>query len=87
LEPSRFIHGFRRANLAIEVLEIAPSRRADLACELVLDTGRRPGIIYTPARKQADTLAAELAGHFATAAYHAGFEGEYRERVQQEFLT
>ena len=86
-QPARFIHGFRRANLAIEVLEIAPSRRAELACELLLDAGRRPGIIYTPTRKQADTLAAELAGHFATAAYHAGLEAEYRERVQEEFLV
>jgi superfamily II DNA helicase RecQ len=86
-QPARFIHGFRRANLAIEVLEIAPSRRAELACELLLDASRRPGIIYTPTRKQADKLAAELAGHFATAAYHAGLEAEYRERVQEEFLA
>jgi len=86
-QPARFIHGFRRANLAIEVLEIAPSRRAELARELLLDAGRRPGIVYTPTRKQADTLAAELAGHFATAAYHAGLEAENRERVQEEFLA
>ena len=87
VQPARFIHGFRRTNLAIEVLEIAPSRRAELACELLLDAGRRPGIIYAPTRKQADTLAAELAGHFATAAYHAGLEAEYRERVQEEFFV
>jgi DNA topoisomerase-3 len=86
-QPARFIHGFRRTNLAIEVLEIAPSRRAELACELLLEAGRRPGIIYTPTRKQADKLAAELGGHFATAAYHAGLEAEYRERVQEEFLV
>jgi superfamily II DNA helicase RecQ len=67
-------------------VEIAPSRRAELACEL-LSNGRRPSIIYTPTRKQADTLAAELARHFPTAAYHAGLEAEYRERVQEEFLV
>ena len=86
-QPARFIHGFRRANLAIEVVEIAPSRRAELACELLLDARRRPSIIYTPTRKQADKLAAELTPHFATAAYHAGLEAEYRERVQEEFLA
>ena len=86
-QPARFIHGFRRANIAIEVVEIAPSRRAELACELLLDAGRRPGILYTPTRKQADTLAAELAGHFPTAAYHAGLEAEHRKRVQEEFLA
>jgi superfamily II DNA helicase RecQ len=86
-QPARFIHGFRRANLAIEVVEIAPSRRAELACELLLEAGRRPGIIYTPTRKQADALAAELASHFPTAAYHAGLEAEHRKRVQEEFLA
>jgi DNA topoisomerase-3 len=86
-QPARFIHGFRRANLAIEVVEIAPSRRAKLACELLLNTGRRPSIIYTPTRKQADTLAAQLAQHFPTAAYHAGLEADYRERIQEEFLA
>ncbi len=86
-QPARFIHGFRRANLAIEVVEIAPSRRAEFACELLLDAGRRPSIIYTPTRKQADKLAAELARNFPTAAYHAGLEAEYRERVQEEFLA
>ena len=29
-QPARFIHGFRRDNLAIEVVEIAPSQRAAL---------------------------------------------------------
>ena len=52
----RFIHGFRRSNIAIEVVEIAPSERAELACELLLDAGHRPGIIYTPTRKQAERL-------------------------------
>ena len=29
-QPARFIHGFRRDNLAIEVVEVAPSQRAAL---------------------------------------------------------
>jgi DNA topoisomerase-3 len=30
-QATRFIHGFRRANIAIEVVEVAPSQRAALA--------------------------------------------------------
>ncbi|MGD1091728.1 MAG: ATP-dependent DNA helicase RecQ [Bryobacteraceae bacterium] len=85
-ESERFIHGFRRSNIAIEVVEIGPSQRAELACELLLDAGRRPAIIYTPTRKQADSLAAELGRQVRTAAYHAGLDAEHRRRVQDEFL-
>jgi DNA topoisomerase-3 len=86
-EPTRFIHGFRRDNIAIEVVEVAPSQRAALACELLGDEHRRPGIVYVPTRKQADTLAAELAGYFSAGAYHAGLDAERRKRVQEEFLA
>jgi DNA topoisomerase-3 len=82
---ARFIHGFRRANIAIEVVEVAPSQRSALVCELLLDKARRPGIVYTPTRKQAESVAAELAAHFPTAAYHAGLDTEHRQRVQKEF--
>ena len=85
-QPARFIHGFRRANIAIEVVEIAPSQRAELAGELLREAERRPAIVYTPTRKQAESLAAELAAHFPAAAYHAGLDAERRQRVQEEFL-
>ncbi len=87
IRSERFIHGFRRANIAIEVVEAAPSQRAALACDLLLGGERRPGIVYTPTRKQAESLAAELAAHFSTASYHAGLDAERRKRVQEEFLA
>lgn len=87
VRSARFIHGFRRANIAIEVVEVAPSQRPALACQLLLDGERRPGIVYTPTRKQAESVAAELAAHFSTAAYHAGLDAEHRKRVQEEFLA
>ena len=59
-QPARFIHGFRRDNLAIEVVEVAPSQRADLTLELLVEDERRPAIVYTPTRAQATNLAAEL---------------------------
>ncbi|HWE51314.1 MAG TPA: DNA topoisomerase 3 [Bryobacteraceae bacterium] len=82
-----FIHGFRRSNIAIEVVETSPSQRPDLARELLSDPERRPAIIYTPSRKQAESVAQLLSGDFATAAYHAGLDAERRRRVQDGFLN
>src|SRR5438094_3905004 len=84
---TRFIHGFRRANLAIEAVEVVPSQRAAMTAELLGDEERRPAIVYTPTRKQATSLAAELAGEFPSAAYHAGLNAELRRRVQEQFLA
>jgi DNA topoisomerase-3 len=85
-QPARFIQGFRRDNLAIEVVEVAPSQRGDLTLELLDEDERRPAIVYTPTRAQATSVAAELGRHFPCAAYHAGLDAEHRKRVQQEFL-
>jgi DNA topoisomerase III len=82
----RFIHGFRRSNIAIEVVETSPSQRPNLARELSSDPNRRPAIIYTPSRKQAEDVAALLAQDFPTAAYHAGLDADRRTRVQDRFL-
>ena len=82
-----FIHGFRRSNIAIEVVETGPRQRAGLARELLVDPDHRPAIIYTPSRKQAESVAALLAGDFPTAAYHAGLDADRRRRVQDGFLS
>ncbi len=85
-QQASFIHGFRRSNIAIEVVETNPSQRPDLAKELLSDDDHRPAIIYTPSRKQAESVAALLAGEFPTAAYHAGLDADRRRRVQDGFL-
>jgi DNA topoisomerase-3 len=82
-----FIHGFRRSNIAIEVVETSPSQRPSLARELLSDPDRRPAIIYTPSRKQAESVAALLAYDFPTAAYHAGLDSDRRRRVQDGFIN
>ena len=82
-----FIHGFRRSNIAIEVVETSPGQRPDLARQLLLDPDRRPAIIYTPSRKQAESVAALLKADFPTAAYHAGLDADRRSRVQEGFLN
>lgn len=86
LDGPRFIQGFRRDNLAIEVVEVAPSRRADLAEELLAHDGRLPAIIYTPSRREAESVAAQLSGTFSAAAYHAGLDAQRRSDIQSRFL-
>jgi superfamily II DNA helicase RecQ len=85
--PARFIHGFRRDNIAIEVVEVAPSDRPALVQQLLSDADRRPGIVYAPTRRQAESIAEELAGHFSCAPYHAGLTADRRKGVQEDFLS
>jgi len=82
----RFIHGFRRTNIAIEILERNPSERAGAIRELLSDRARRPAIVYAATRKSAEELAGALGSRMA-AAYHAGMDGKERDRVQAAFLA
>jgi RecQ family ATP-dependent DNA helicase len=83
--PKLFIHGFRRENLAIEVVEVPTPERARAICALLDKRERRPAIVYAASRKQSESLAEELARTMPAAAYHAGLEAETRERVQTAF--
>jgi ATP-dependent DNA helicase RecQ len=85
MEPALFIHGFRRDNLAIEVVELSKPQRAEFIAKFLEAPATRPAIVYAPSRKEADTLAMLLNGQFPTAAYHAGLEAGTRERVQRQF--
>jgi ATP-dependent DNA helicase RecQ len=84
-QPALFIHGFRRHNLAIEVVELSKPRRNEFTAQLLKEKSNRPAIVYAPSRKAAEELAATLGG--SAAAYHAGLDPGTRERVQREFLT
>jgi len=86
-KAKKFIHGFRRNNLAIEVTEVPMPMRGDMICELLKDPSRRPAIIYAPARRKSEELAAQLSQVCPTAAYHAGLPSEIRESVQQSFQS
>jgi DNA topoisomerase-3 len=87
LTPLRFIHGFRRENIAIEVARLTPSQRPEAVRRLLADSARRPAIVYVPTRREADDLGAGLGAGFAVAAYHAGMSTAKREQVQSEFLA
>jgi len=83
--PARFIHGFRRDNLAIEVVEVPVPMRATVICKLLKDASRRPAIVYAQSRKQAESLAEELSHIVRASAYHAGLDPAVRESVQRSF--
>jgi ATP-dependent DNA helicase RecQ len=82
-----FITGFRRHNLAVEVLELSKPQRPEFTEKLLSDSAARPAIVYAPSRKSAEELATRLNAKFRAAAYHAGLEPSTRERVQREFLA
>ncbi len=86
-EPALFIHGFRRENLHIEVVELSRPQRAGFTAEFLADAARRPAIVYAPSRKAAEELASELGRKFPAAAYHAGLDPATRERVQARFQS
>jgi len=86
--PGRFIHGFRRTNIAIEAASAPPGERAELTLRILREAERRPAIVYAPTRKSAEDLASALAGDGRrAAAYHAGMTAPRRDRVQTAFLA
>jgi RecQ family ATP-dependent DNA helicase len=92
VKPAKFVHGFRRDNLAIEVVELSMPERPGAICGLLASAERRPAIVYAASRKGAEKLAAELSatktnttGKIPAAAYHAGLDAATRERVQTTF--
>ncbi|PCC73400.1 DNA topoisomerase 3 [Nannocystis exedens] len=85
-DAKRFIHGFRRTNIAIEVIARNPGERAAAICELLSERARRPAIVYAATRKSAEELADALGPRLA-AAYHAGMSNDDRDRVQAAFLA
>jgi DNA topoisomerase III len=87
IEPTHFIHGFRRENIGVEIVEALPSQRPSLAREILIEAKHRPAIVYAPTRKQAESLAEEWAGDFKVASYHAGLDAERRRRVQEGFMA
>ncbi len=81
--PALFIHGFRRDNLHIEVVEMSRPQRNDFTVDLLKQPGSRPAIVYAPSKKATEELAALLGRN--AAAYHAGLDSATRDRVQRGF--
>jgi DNA topoisomerase III len=82
-----FIHGFRRGNIAIEVVEVRLSDRPSLVRAILLESRARPAIVYTPTRKRTESLTHLLSKEFRVGAYHAGLDAQRRQRVQADFMN
>ena len=63
--PSLFIHGFRRDNLEIEVVEMPKPRRTAFIQHFLKHPAARPAIVYSPSRKAAEEIAEVLGGRAA----------------------
>ncbi len=81
------IHGFRRINIAIELVELMPSDRSAKVIDILQNRDARPAIVYAPTRQKTEDLAGELVQFFPTAPYHAGLSAETRDSVQTSFLS
>jgi len=86
-QAERHIHGFRRHNIAVEVVEAKPAQREAVVTDVLGDPARRPAIVYAPTRKDTEALAGALSRRFPAAAYHAGMEAAEREAVQNRFIS
>ncbi len=82
----RYIYGFRRDNLAVEVVRKRTGARAAVVAEALREDARRPAIVYAPTRKETEELSVRLDGDHPAAAYHAGLPTAERDRVQTSFL-
>lgn len=85
--PDMHIHGFRRENISIELVEMLPSERTGKVLEILRDERSRPAIIYAPTRQKAEDLAEELKERFPADVYHAGLSPDVRDRVQASFMS
>jgi len=84
----RFIHGFRRSNLAVEIHKVAPKERPELIKKLLSQPGRLPAIVYAPSRKQTEELASSLStSELRAEPYHAGMLNRERDAVQRRFIA
>jgi DNA topoisomerase-3 len=82
----RSIQGFRRNNIAIQVVELDPSSRSHAIHTLLKEEGRLPAIVYASTRKAADQLHQDLREHFKVGVYHAGMNSAERDQNQNRFL-
>ncbi len=82
----RFIFGFRRDNIAVEVVQTPVPERGPLTLRLLTPPACRPAIVYAPTRKQAETLAELLKQRLKAVSYHAGMDAAGRDQAQLGFL-
>jgi ATP-dependent DNA helicase RecQ len=84
-EPVRYVTGFDRHNLFLEVT--AGTRKRDALAAFVERT-QGPGIVYCATRRWVEEASTQLAGMgLKVATYHAGLPDPDRTRAQDRFLA
>lgn len=82
---NRYITGFDRPNIRYTVLD--KHKPFDQLMTFINKRRDQTGIVYALSRKKVEEVASNLQKQgFKAAAYHAGFPGERRDRVQELFL-
>lgn len=77
-----------RANIFRQVETLREQDKTARLVELLKEEGRRPAVVYTRTRKDAENLSYELGkAGFSVKSYHAGMPPETRGLVQDEFLA
>ena len=84
---SKFIAGFRRDNLQLEVVNIPKNERLAAIMTYLQNKKNRPAIIYALTRKDTEKIAASLSAIVPARSYHAGLSADYRQKVQDEFMS
>lgn len=87
-DASRVIAGSDRPNLFYSAKTFDSDRSKLAELEKLISARSGSGLVYVATRKDAEKIAAVLAGklRIAAAAYHAGLQPEERSRVQDDFL-
>ncbi|MCB9738398.1 MAG: ATP-dependent DNA helicase RecQ [Deltaproteobacteria bacterium] len=86
-QARRFIRGFARENLSIEVVDCNPSERIDRITTLLSAPEMRPAVVYGLSRRNVEEIATALADRIGArvAAYHAGMPNDARADVAERF--
>lgn len=91
--PKRHVYGFRRANIAIDILNLGFKARASALRMVLEDPANTPALVYVMSRKGVDQLTELLktgsARHLVNrvGSYHAGYRNDIRKAVQEKFLS
>ncbi len=86
-EPTIFVTGFARPNLAFRVTHVSSSAQKYARLKEIIERCGT-GIIYCATRKRVAEVSASLAGWDVThVAYHAGMEDGERKEAQEVFMT
>ena len=91
----QLLRGFARPNLALRARDIQSRGESNIMVDRILkecleapQCGRGTSIVYSPTRKRTEEEAARLvAAGWRAAPYHAGMEGNERDRVQTAFAN